>query len=394
MRWVKRILGIIAAAAVVLAIAFALSPKPVPVELGTVARGPFEQTVDEDGRTRVRERYTVVAPIAGTVLRITLKAGDEVSEGTVLASVVAGPSAMIDLRMRQELEQRVGAAEAVQMRAGAAVKRSEATLEQASADLERTQRLAASGVASRSRLERDELVVRVGVRELEAARFDEHTAEHELALARAALANPTGDDSGAPWTIRSPVPGRVFRVIQESGGPVAIGAPLLEIGNPHDLEVVVDVLSTDAVAISPGAVALIERWGGDHPLDGRVRRVEPSAFTKVSALGVEEQRVNVIIDIVSSREEWSELGDGFRIDARIVTFRADDVLKVPTSALFREGDDWKLFVAAQGVAHKRTVRVLRRTGLEAMVGGGVTEGEAVILYPGDALKDGVSVAAR
>jgi HlyD family secretion protein len=394
MRWIKRLVGFIVAAVAVGAIVLALMPKPVPVELGTVARGHFEQTVDEDGRTRVRERYTVSAPIAGTVLRIPLKAGDELTEGTVLATIVSAPSPMIDLRMRQQLEQRVGAAEAARLRAAAAVKRIQANLEQARADLARTQALAAASVAPRSRLERDELAVKVGARELEAAQFEEHTTEHELALARAALANPTGEDRGTPWTIRSPVPGRVFRVIQESEGPVGIGAPLIEIGNPRDLEIVVDVLSTDAVAIAPGAVALIERWGGDRPLDGQVRRVEPSAFTKLSALGVEEQRVNVIIDIISPQEEWRGIGDGYRIDARIVTFTAEDALKVPTSALFREGDDWKVFVDSGGVARKRTVRVLHRNPLEAMVGDGLAEGEAVILYPSDALRDGASVAVR
>lgn len=395
MRWLKRGAGIAAVVAAIAAIFFAFLPKPIPVELGVVTKGHFEQTVDDDGRTRVRERYVVSAPIAGKLLRIALKAGDEVAEGTILASIVPGPSPIIDLRTRQELEQRVGAAEAVQLRAATAVKRAQATLDQARADLERTRTLAASGVASRSRLERDELAANVAARELEAAAFEKHTSEHELQLARAALANPSGDDDGGGgWTIRSPVAGRVFRVVQDSEGPVAIGAPLLEIGDPGNLEVLIDVLSTDAVAIAPGAAARIERWGGDHLLQGRVRHVEPSAFTKVSALGVEEQRVNVVIDIVSPREEWRGLGDGFRVDARIVILEAEDAIKVPSSALFREGEDWKVFAAEQGIARKRVVQVIRRTGWEAMIGAGLSVGEEVVLYPSDALRDGVAIAAR
>jgi HlyD family secretion protein len=393
MKWLWRIAGLAIAAAALVALVFAFLPRPAAVDLGTVTKGHFEQTVDEDGRTRVRDRYTVSSPIAGDLLRIGLKAGDEVAEGTVLASIVATPAPIIDARTRQELEQRVGAAEAKQAQAAAAVKRAQSEVAQARADLARTRALAEAGVASKSRLERDELLATVRARELEAAQFEEHTSGHELELARAALANPAAE-GGSPWTIRSPVAGRVFRVIQESEGSVAIGTPLLEIGNPRDLEVVIDVLSADAVAITPGAPARIERWGGDRPLAARVRRVEPSAFTKVSALGVEEQRVNVILDIVSPSEEWSGLGDGYRVEARIVTYAADDVMKVPMAALFREGEEWKVFTASQGVAQKRTVQVLRRSPSEAMIGAGLSEGVPVILYPGDQIRDGASIVAR
>lgn len=394
MRWVRRIGAIIAGAAALAALVYALLPKPVPVELGAVTRGHFEQTVEDDGKTRVRDRYVVSAPVAGNLLRIDLKAGDEVAEGAVLAAIVPGVSPMIDRRTRNELEERVGAAEAAYARASAAVRQAEATLAQARADLARTRTLVEAGTASRSRLERDELAATVAAREVEATRFAEHTSEHDVELARAALADPSAGDSGGRWIIRSPVAGRVFRVIQESEGPVAVGAPLLEIGDPREIEVVVDVLSTDAVAIKPGAPARIVRWGGDGTLAARVRQVEPSAFTKVSALGVEEQRVNVVIDILAPLEQRRGLGDGFRVDAQIVTFESDDALKVPTSALFREGDEWKVFVAAHGVARKRTVRVARRSETEAMIAGGLSEGEAVVLYPGDALGDGVSIAAR
>jgi HlyD family secretion protein len=378
---------------------YALLPKPIPVEMAEVVRGPFEETVDDDGKTRVRERYVVSAPIAGTLLRIRLKAGDPVEVGTVLASIVPDLSPLLDPRTRQELEQRLGAAEARKMRTAEAVERAKATLDQAQADLERTRVLAAKGVAPQSKLERDEILARIGSREFEAARFEDHAAEHELELARAALRTPAretedGSVSGETWDIRSPVTGRVLRILQKSEASVAIGAPLLVLGDPRDLEVVIDVLSTDAVRIAPGAPVTIERWGGDKPLEGRVRRVEPSAFTKTSALGVEEQRTNVIIDIVSPQTEWSSLGDGYRVDARIVVYLSEDAVKVPTGALFRDGDRWAAYVDTDGTARRRSIMLSRRAGLEAAVEAGLQPGEQVIVFPSDAIRDGVRVSRR
>jgi HlyD family secretion protein len=284
------------------------------------------------------------------------------------------------------------------MHAAAAVERVQANLDQAKADLERTRVLASKGVAPPSKLERDEILARIGVRELDAARFEAHAAEHEMELARAADMRGNNAEQrpagGGTWDIRSPVAGRVLRVLQESETSVAIGAPLIEIGDPRDIEVVVDVLSTDAVQIEHGAPVRIEGWGGDKQLDGRVRRVEPSAFTKISALGVEEQRTNVVIDIVSPQAQWSALGDGYRVDARIVVYQAEDVLKVPTSALFREGDQWAVYVDSDGTARKRAITVSRRTGLEAAVASGLNPGERAIQFPGDAIRDGIHVTSR
>ncbi len=355
MRWLRRTLYVLLAGGAIAILVFALMPKPIIVELGEVTRGHFEQTVDDDGKTRVRERYTVSAPVAGTLLRIGLKAGNPVEVDTVVATIVPNPSPLLEPRTRQELEQRLGAAEARKLRADAALERARGNLDQARADLERTRVLAGKGVASASKLERDEILARIGARELDAANFEAHAAEHEVELARAALAI-SGDNAaarstaGGAWDIRSPVAGRVLRVLQKSQASVAAGAPLIEIGDPHDIEVVVDVLSADAVKIEAAAPARIEGWGGDKPLEGRVRRVEPSAFTKVSALGVEEQRTNVIIDLVSPQSEWRTLGDGSRVDARIVVYEADDVVKVPTGALFRDGNQWAVYVAVGGVA--------------------------------------------
>ena len=398
MRWLRRVIYVLLAGGAAAVLVLALMPKPVAVDLGEVTRGRFEQTIDDDGKTRVRERYTVSAPLAGTLLRIRLKAGDSVELGSVLASILPNPSPLLEPRTRQELEQRLGAAEARKMHAAAAVERAQANLDQAKADLERTRPLAAKGVVPPSRLDRDEILARIGTRELEAARFGAHAAEHEMELARAALDMTTDNaeqrSAGKAWDIRSPVSGRVLRVLQKSEASVAIGTALLEIGDPRDIEVVIDVLSSDAVQIEPGASVRIEGWGGDKSLDGRVRRVEPSAFTKVSALGVEEQRTNVIIDLASPQSEWSALGDGYRVDARITVYQADDVLKVPTSALFREGDQWAVYVVSASTAHKRNVTLSRRTGIEAAVESGLSAGERVILFPTDTVREGVRVTGQ
>jgi HlyD family secretion protein len=383
------------AAAGIGALIYALLPKPIPVELAEVVKGRFVQTVEDDGKTRVRERYTVSAPLAGTLLRVPLKAGDTVAAGSLLASIVPNPSPLLEPRTRRELEQRLGAAEARKLRATAGMARAQAALDQTRADLQRTQVLAAKGFAPRSKLEREEIAARIAMRELDAARFEDHAAEHEVELARAALSMlEENRAAGRTWEIRSPVAGSMLRVLQESEAAVAIGTPLIEIGDVRDLEIVVDALSTEAVQIRPGAPVRIERWGGGRPLAGRVRRVEPSAFTKISALGVEEQRTNVIIDITSPQSEWAGLGDGYRVDARIAVYEADGVVKIPTGALFRVGDQWAVYIDSRGIARKRIVTLSGRTGLEAAVASGLRPGEKVILFPGDAVRDGARVATR
>lgn len=397
MNWLKWILSIAFIALGAGAIIVTLLPKPVPVETATVARGHFEQFVEDDGRTRVRERYTVSSPVAGHILRIDLEAGDLVTEDTALATIVPNPPSMLDVRTHQELEQRLGVAEARRLRAGAALQRAQSVLHQARADLERTTALVNKNISPLVQLERDELNARVAARELEAAQFEDHAAEHEVELARAALAGPSASDGKSgiePMVIRSPIAGKVLRVLHESEGGVDIGSPLIEIGDPGNLQIVADILSSDAVAVIQGAAVRIRNWGGDKPLDGRVQRVEPSAFTKVSALGVEEQRVNTIIDIVSPPEEWSALGDGFRVDVEIVTFASDNAITVPSGALFRGTKDWNLYVVENGRARLRTVQVARQSGLQAMLVSGVSAGDQVVLYPSDAVRDGVKVGSR
>jgi HlyD family secretion protein len=398
MRWTKRILGIVAVIAVLTVLVMAFMPQPGLVEISTVTRGSFQQTIDEDGKTRVRERYVVAAPLAGRLQRIELKAGDAVEKGTLLALIMPSMPALLDVRTERELEERLGAAEAEKLRSSASVERAQVALDQANADAARTRKLIAKGFVSPTQLEHDELTVKLHTKELAAAQFEDHAAEHQLEEARAALlrlqtGTPPSKPSNAAWEVLSPLSGRVLKVLHESESDVPLGEALLELADPADLEVVVDVLSTDALQIPPGATVHIERYGG-APLQGRVRLIEPSAFTKVSALGVEEQRVNVLIDITSPREQWLTLGDGYKVDTRIVIFSAENVLKVPVSALFREGDNWAVFVARDGHAQKRTVQIAKRNGLEALVEKGLDVGMQVIVYPGDAVHDGVRIKAR
>lgn len=399
MRWKKRLSLTLAVLAAIAALIWLLLPAPLSVDLAQVTRGTFQESVEEDGKTRVRERYVVSAPLAGQLQRISLKAGDRVTQGEVVSLIAPSIPVLLDVRTERGLTERLGAAQAAQLRAAATVGRAEAALDQAKADLERTRKLSEKGFVSPTQLDQATLAVRLGTRELEVTRHAERAAAHDVEVARAALLRlrqevSGGKPTGQLWQVRAPVAGEVLKVVQESEAAVPVGAPLLEIGNAADLEVVADVLTTDAVRIAPGMPVLIERWGQPEPLQGRVRLVEPSAFTKISALGVEEQRVNVVIDITSPPEQWRSLRDGYRIDARIITASVPNAVKVPVSALFREGDHWAVFVASGGRAHKRPVQIARRSGLEAMVGKGLEPGDQVIVYPGDAVKDGVRVKPR
>lgn len=370
----------------------ALQPRPILVETEQVTRGRFEAVVEEDGRTRVRDRYVVSAPVAGRVLRLGVRPGDTLGRGDPVALILAAPSALLSPRARREAEERVGAAEAMLELAGVLVERAAAEQAQAEADAARMRTLHARGAAPLQQLERAELAERTAARDMLAAERRRHAAAHELEQARALLAATDAMENGPErHEVRAPVAGRVLRVMQESEAVVASGAPLLEIADPADLEVVVDVLTTEAVGIAPGAPVVIERWGGPMPLQGRVRRVEPGAFTRVSALGVEEQRVWVVIDLVGPRETWAALGDGFRVDARITVETIEDAVLVPVSALFRRGGGWAVYVVQDGVARERHVEVARRAARRAMIAAGLVAGEVVVTFPPSALKDGGQV---
>lgn len=374
---------------------FAFRSKPLLVDTEQTIRARFETFVEEDGRTRVRDRYSVSAPVGGRVLRLSVRAGDTVARGERLAEILAAPSALLSPRARREAEERIGAAEAMLQQASILVERAAAHQAQAEADLARMRALHARGAAPLQQLERTELAERIAARDMLAAERRRHAAEHELDQARALMITNHGLENGPERReVRAPVAGRVLRVLQESEAVVASGAPLLELGDPADLEVVVDVLTPEAVSIAPGSYATIGRWGGTAPLQGRVRMVEPGAFTRVSALGVEEQRVWVVIDLVGPREAWSALGDGFRVDVRITIEAIDDALIVPVSALFRRGTGWAVFIVKDGIARERQVEVARRSARSAMVSSGLTAGEAVVLFPPSRLIDGSRVSLK
>lgn len=391
----KRTLTIGALAAFVAGLlAWAFMPDPLHVDAVRVTRGTFMRTIDEDGKTRVRNRFVISSPLAGTLERVALKEGDRVESGTIVANIAPATPALLDARTERELTARLEAAEAQVLGATANVGRAEASLDLARAEATRIGNLAAKGFVPA--VERDTATLTLSAREkeLEAAREERHAATHALDAARAALSqaltNAKGT-TGKPWPVRAPTAGLVLRILQESERAVLTGTPLLEIGNPADLEVVVDVLSSDAVSIQPGNHVMFERWGADHPIEGSVRRVEPSAFTKISALGVEEQRVNVIIDPTSNDERWAAVGDGYRVDARIVVDERKDALTVPVSALFREGSQWMTFVVSDGHARKRNVKIAARGSQEAAIDNGLGENDLVVVYPSSNLSDGSRV---
>jgi HlyD family secretion protein len=389
-------------AVIVALVVWALQPQPVTVELAPVTQGPFEQAVTDDGKTRVRDRYVIASPLAGRVERIQLEPGDAVKQGQTVALLTPTAPAFVDARTARELQERVGAADAQLARARAETAKFLAQRDQSRADLERQARLAKEGFVSDTAREQADLNVKIAERALDAARFAEEAARHEAAQARAALeryeSEKVGDkprSAGAQWQVTSPVNGSVLKVVQKSESPVALGAPLVEVADARSLEAVVDVLSQEAVAIRAGMPARLELGQGVTPLAGQVRLVEPAAFTKVSALGVEEQRVNVIIDFAEPLDKVRTIGDGFRVEAHIITFRVDAAIKVPVGALFRDLEAgpgaWAVFVADGEHARKRGVKATRRNSSEALIESGLGPGDEVVVYPPDTLRDGVEI---
>lgn len=377
----------ILAVLLVIALALTFRPRPLVVEKASVTRGPLTVTVDEEGRTRVRERFVVAAPVAGRLQRIVLHEGDVVEPGAVVARIAPAP---LDPRVSGQARARLSAAEAAREAATARVERARAAFEQAHRDRDRADELGREGLQSAEERERVVLAEVTAAAELDAARHAEKAATYDVAEARAALlaATPEGQRSGALVAVRSPEKGAVLRVLQESDRVVAAGTPLFELGDLDALEIVAELLSSDAVNVKPGASMRIEGWGGAEALDGHVRRIEPGGFTKVSALGVEEQRVNVVGDFVSRPPG---LGDGFRVEVRIVVWESPGVVRVPGGALFRAGTEWKVFRIEGGRARAREVEVGYRTATLAEVRAGLKEGELVILYPGDRVQEGSRV---
>jgi HlyD family secretion protein len=384
-------------AAVVLVVAAilaaALWPEATEVDLTRVDRGPMQVTIDEDGETRVRERFVVSAPVAGRLLRIELEPGDSVVRGTtVVARLVPGEAPLLDARTRTELAAAIEAARAGVAQAQAERDRAAATLDLARSSLQRQERLGEVGVVSRDDLESARTALKTAEGSLRAAESGVARAEYELQLARARLQAPPS--SGRTVDVVAPVDGVVLKRLHESEVTVPAGEPLLEIGDPRQLEVVADLLSTDAVQVSAGDPVRIEQWGGGHPLEARVRRIEPSGFMKVSALGVEEQRVNVVIDFEEPALAARALGDGYRVEVRVVIWQEEDVLKVPVGGLFRRGEAWAVFVVENGRARLQLVELGQRNNEEGQILGGLDAGQAIVLHPPDTLADGAEVVER
>jgi HlyD family secretion protein len=388
---VKRALWALLALALAAALAWGLRPQLVVVETAAVSRGLLELTVDEDGRTRVKDRYLVSAPLAGTLVRIALHPGDSVAQGAVVARLVPLAAPMLDPRARSEAQARIAAARASLSQASAAIARADAAYGFARREAERQRALLRAGATAGQTLEQAELAERTRREELASAEFGRRVAVAEVRLAEAALARLGG--AAEELTVRAPVAGEVLRVLQESEGVVQAGTPLLEIGDRNALEAVVDVLTTDAVGIRPGAPVRIERWGGDSVLAGHVHRVEPSAFTRVSALGVEEQRVNVVIDL-DRPDAGALLGDGYRVEASILVWQGRDRVLAPGGAVFRQGDGWAVYLSDGGRARLRIIRPGRRNASRVEVLEGVRPGDRVVLYPTDNVADGVRVTER
>lgn len=391
MKWIRRIILIVTSVAALAAIVLALMPRPVAVDVGAASRGPMTVAVDELGRTRVKDRYVVSAPLGGVLGRIELLPGDTLATGTVIARITPSAPPLYDARTRAELAARIDIARAGLLQARAAAERAAVADRFATDELARIQVLAERAALPRHDVERAE-VERDSQRKLhESADFAVRAAEHQVVLAERSLARAQKTTQGEELVIESPVKGRVLRVLRGDEGVVAPGTPLVEVGDPAALEVVAEVLTSDAVTITAGAPVTLDGWGG-ATLRGRVLRVEPSAITKVSALGLEEQRVLVVIEPVGPG--WERLGDGFRVEAHIEVWSGPSVLQVPASAVFRHGEQWAVFAVKGGKAHLAPVTLGRRAGRTVELTAGVEPGQPVILHPSDRVADGVSVRAR
>jgi HlyD family secretion protein len=356
-------------------------------------------TIEEEGKTRVKERFVVHAPVAGYVRRIHLAVGDVVRAGQVVALLDPQPqrAMALDPRTRAETQARVERAEASLLEAQSRKGAAHVDLRYWEAQVARIERLVRSGDLPAEQLDRTRTEKQRVDATLAALDRAVGVAEAEVRASRASLLEPSTTElrpKGDQVRVSSPVGGRVLQVVRKSEGPVQAGEPLVELGNARSLEVAVDVLSADAVKLQPGTRLLLERWGGEHPLEGVVRTVEPTAFTKVSALGVEEQRVRVIADITSPEAEWGRLGDGYRVEAKFILWEEQNVLQAPASALFRSNGGWAVFVREGDSARRREVKIGQRNGLSAQVLDGLTEGAEIVRYPDDTVEEGTLITVR
>lgn len=396
-QWRRRITWLALALLIIAALVYGFSPQPRLVDIAKATRGPMQVSVGEEGKTRVIDRYDISAPVAGMTCRVDLDVGDPVAKGQALINISPLEAQALDPRSRAEAEARVAAAESALHAAEQTVKSARAEKDLAEKELSRLQPLFEKGHVSQGQLDQAAAAVQTTRAESRSARFAVDVARHELEAARTALSY-TGvsgqDNPDDNVQVRSPIDGRLLAIHQECEGVVAAGQPLLVVGDTRSLEVETDVLSADAVKIKPGMRVELHRWGGEKPLQGQVRTVEPVGFTKISALGVEEQRVLVISDITSEPAQWESLGDGYRVEAEFILWQSDDVLQIPASGLFRFNDGWALFVMQNAKAIRREVKVGQRNGLSAEILEGLTEGEMVITHPDNTIEDGVAVKQR
>lgn len=395
----RRAIAIAAAAVVIPLLAWLAWPAPVPVDLATVSRASMEVTVDEDARTRIRRIYTVSAPLTGTVLKPALEVGDSVTaNATVVAVMKPAASSFHDPRLHQELQSALSAATAGMALAEAERRRIEAALNYSRVELRRIRSLAGQGVISRSALDRAVADVQTNEAALASAKAEFQVRRNERDSAATRLQNPSGtagasSDPGCCVQIHAPVTGQVLRLIKESEAVVQAGTPLIDIGNPQDLEVVAELLSTDAVQVRQGQAVHIDGWGGGS-IEGRVKRVEPAGFMKVSALGIEEQRVRAIIDFTDPPIRWRTLGHDYRVVVHVVTWKGTNILTVPIGALFRANDKWAVFRNEAGRARTVEIVVGQRNSRFAEVLSGLSEGDQVVLHAGDRVSDGTRITQR
>lgn len=386
-------------AAVVAGLSYAFWPKPVAVDTAKVSRGPMTIAIMDDGITRVREVYVLSAPIAGKLLRVETHAGDYIAaRKTVIATIEPADPAFLDLRAQRQLGFTISAAKAAGELAAANVRGREAEQRLAMRELERARTLFAKGVVSKARVDTAEAALAALDAALETAKAAQRQRDFELKTAQAALISPSDEAKGGRksccYQLRAPVDGQILRVMQENESIVQSGQPIAEVGDPANLEIVVDLVSSEAVKVAPGDAVLISHWGGDQPLQGLVKRVEPFGQQKVSALGIEERRVNVIIDIVSTREKWERLGHGYQVEASIIRWQGQKVLQVPVGAMFRKNERWAAYKVSDGRAKLVDLTVGHINDTSAEIEGGLSEGDTVIVHPGELVVDGVKVSPR
>ena len=393
----KKLLLLSLAAALVTVLALALAPSPVPVSATTVQHGHFAEHVEDEGRTRLRDPHTVSAPISGFLHRVRLEPGDPVAAGDPVFTLEALPAPALDARAREQAREAISAARARLEAAEAELETRQVQRRLAEDEYQRAQRLYEENAISteerdRRRGQRDtaRAAERAASHAVEVARFELEAARAVIAVAdgeRAPGDQPTLD-------VRAPIGGTVIHRHRCCEGPVQAGEPILEIGDLADLEVQIDLLSMDAVRVRPGMRVVLERWGDPEPLESRVRRVEPAGFQRISALGVEEQRVPVRLEITTPRAVWRHLGHGYRVEARFILWEGDDITQIPTSALFRHDGDWAVFVVEDDRARLREVSIGRRSGLWTQITEGLHAGDVIITHPGDRIEEGTRVEAE